>query len=174
MRFNTSLIVLGFAAAVSAVPVSGPSAPGPNKAQSDSSVGHNPDVSTSANLSARDFEVGLGAALERREYSVSVTFKELGGVRTTAETEKQAEDMVKETLKNAAKRLKMGEGSELTVTFTNHWQGSFLKTVQFTFQDPVCGGGGSGTCSGDSKAGGQGTIMAAPKKGRSAKVLWSK
>ncbi|KAJ3996113.1 hypothetical protein F5050DRAFT_168638 [Lentinula boryana] len=169
MRFNTSLIVLGLAAAVSAVPISGPLVP---EAKTSNEAGTATEPAN--NLTTRDFgiEVGSGAAgLNRREYAVSVTFKREGGINPTDETEKKAEEMVQATLKNAAKKLKMGEGSELTVTFTNKWPSAFLQKVDFTFEDPVCGSGGA--CDGEATPGGKGTIKGGAKKRKNAAVLWT-
>ncbi|KAJ4465672.1 hypothetical protein C8J55DRAFT_248529 [Lentinula edodes] len=177
MRFNNSFIVLGLAAVVAAVPVNVPPVPGPT-AQTNSDVGLNAvnaSASGSPSLNARDIGVGLRAAeLERREYSVTVTFKQEGGVAPTDETEKKAEEMVEATLKNAAKRLKMGAGSELDVKFTNHWPNSYVGKVEFTFQDPVCGSGGSGTCEGEATPGGKGTIKNGPRKRKDQKVIWTR
>ncbi|KAJ3807318.1 hypothetical protein F5876DRAFT_68213 [Lentinula aff. lateritia] len=176
MRFNNSFIVLGLAAVVSAVPVAVPPVPDPT-AQSNSGVGLNvvnASASGSPSLNARDIGVGQRAAdLERREYTVTVTFKQEGGVNPTEESEKEAQEMVKATLKNAARKLKMGQGSELEVKFTNYWPSSFLGKVEFTFQDAICGSGGSGTCQGEATSGGKGTIKNGPKKKRDQKVLWS-
>ncbi|KAJ3849995.1 hypothetical protein EV368DRAFT_84975 [Lentinula lateritia] len=176
MRFNNSFIVLGLAAVVSAVPVVVPPVPDPT-AQSNSGVGLNvvnASASGSPSLNARDIGVGQRAAdLERREYTVTVTFKQEGGVNPTEESEKEAQEMVKATLKNAARKLKMGPGSELEVKFTNYWPNSFLGKVEFTFQDAICGSGGSGTCQGEATSGGKGTIKNGPKKKRDQKVLWS-
>ncbi|KAJ3863994.1 hypothetical protein EV359DRAFT_81867 [Lentinula novae-zelandiae] len=177
MRFNNSLIVLGLAAVVSAVPVNVPPVPDPT-AQTNSGVGVNAvnaSASGSPSSNARDIGVGLRAAdLERREYTVTVTFKQEGGVNPTEESEKEAQEMVKATLKNAARKLKMGSESELEVKFTNYWPSSFLGKVEFTFQDAICGSGGSGTCQGEATSGGKGTIKNGPKKKRDQKVLWSK
>ncbi|KAJ3904550.1 hypothetical protein F5879DRAFT_954591, partial [Lentinula edodes] len=177
MRFNNPFIVLGLAAVVSAVPVNVPPVPGAT-AQTNSGVGLNAvnaSASGSPSLNARDVGVSLRATdLERREYTVTVTFKQGGGVNPTDETEKEAEGMVKATLKNAAKKLKMGEGSELEVKFTNYWPNSYVGKVEFTFQDPVCGSGGTGTCEGVATAGGKGTIKNGPKKRKDQKVLWTR
>ncbi|KAJ3932584.1 MAG: hypothetical protein NXY57DRAFT_1038283 [Lentinula lateritia] len=170
MRFNNSFIVLGLAAVVSAVPVNVPPVPDPT-AQTNSGVGSNAvnaSASGSPSLNTRDIGVGLRTAdLERREYTVTVTFKQEGGVNPTEESEKEAQEMVKATLKNAAR-------SELEVKFTNYWPSSFLGKVEFTFQDAICGSGGSGTCQGEATSGGKGTIKNGPKKKRDQKVLWSK
>ncbi|KAJ3980518.1 hypothetical protein F5890DRAFT_1541069, partial [Lentinula detonsa] len=170
MRFNTSLIMLGLAAAVSAVPVAGPPAPEVKTQSTPNEAGIATEPAN--NLTARDFGIEVGSAgLNRRDYEVSVTFKREGGINPTDETEKKAEAMVEATLKNAAKKLKMGEGSELRVTFTNKWPSAFLQKVDFTFEDPVCGSGA--TCDGEATPEGKGTIKGGAKKRKNAAVLWT-
>ncbi|KAJ3793367.1 hypothetical protein GGU11DRAFT_409776 [Lentinula aff. detonsa] len=93
MRFNTSLIVLGLAAAVSAVPVAGPPAPStPNEA----GIATEP----ANNLTARDFGIEVGSAgLNRRDYEVSVTFN-------GATCDGEATPEGKGTIKGGAKKRK--------------------------------------------------------------------
>ncbi|KAJ3973914.1 hypothetical protein EV361DRAFT_947511 [Lentinula raphanica] len=180
MRFNTSYIMLGLAAAASAVPVSVPSGISSTSQPQSDSVAPNlanggtaiNGSSPTSNMTTREFDLEA-AQLNRREYAVEITFKREGGVHPTEETEAEAEKMVKATMVNAAKKLKMGEGSELTITFTNKWPSAFLEKVDFTFQDPVCGSGGTGTCDGESKPGGKGTIKGGAKKRKDARVLWT-
>ncbi|KIK60712.1 hypothetical protein GYMLUDRAFT_97031 [Collybiopsis luxurians FD-317 M1] len=168
MRFNTAFVVVGLAAAASAIPLS---TEHDFNARSDLVKERSPD---SFDFAARDlgmesdlFERGLDETLERREYDVQITFVG-SGVSPTPESKETAKEMVKTTMKAAGPKLKMG--TELNIDFTNTWSNKYTGEVTFTFEDPIC----KGTCTGLSLPGGKGKIMSADAKKKPAKVLWEK